>query len=570
MKKLLKTLSFVMTAAVSLAAVPMISAENSSVNAETEADYYMNPDNIAWEEEYGSNIVTAYKDGKAICLHNKQYTLCLKTTDGVELTAESLGLPEGMTVEKCTADYLGTITEDDADYCISADSEEEICQLAGMSEEWIKSGIAEEAFVHRIFRYCCGVNLTVNINLKEPDESFDPNSFEGLEDFTFEKKSDTRYEMKYFQCLDILTAPEIIENVQADERVESVETEVLSCCVAHYIFNDIPADEYYEKFSVYYGMSDEAVEESAKTPNDSAYYTNPHNIEWEGEKTVNGCLTVYKDGAVKNITQKQYTLGIKTADGTAPTAEELGLPEGMEIADNYGWYMADDESYDCFITVRSEDEIAELCKMSDDWIANGIIEEASVKILYCYGCLSDYTISVKLKNVDKDFDPNSVSGLEDVTFEQKSSSDNLYFSYRLPGIKFLEFSEIPDILKADERVESVDSSFAICEVVHTEFNEISTAEYLESYYIADEPAIPGDISTSEPIDDVISPAVPKAQVRGDISGNGEIDIYDAIEIAKYVMKMTDFDNEAMQTADFNGDGTVDLYDAIDIAKTLLG
>lgn len=554
MRKFLKALSFVMSAAVSLTALPLMSS-GSDVSAEYDADYCMDPDNYAWT--FGN--ITAYNDGTMLNFWDKQYNLCFETEDGAEPTAESLGLPEGMTVEKCIADNLGTISDEDADYCISADSEEEICQLAGMSESWIESGIVTEAFVHRIFGYGCVGNLTINITLKEPDESFDPNSFEGLEEFTFNKSSDTVYSMDYhYQSLDALAAPGIVDNVKADERVESVDYSFVSCCVAHYLHNDIPADEYYEKFSVYYGALDEAAEESVKTSNDSAYYTNPHNIEWEGEKTVNGCLTVYKDGAVKNITQKQYTLGIKTADGTVPTAEELGLPEGMEIADNYGWYITGDESYDYFINVENEDEIAELCKMSDEWIANGIIEEAGVKILYCYGCLSNYSVSVKLKNADKDFDPNSVSGLEDVTFELTSSSDNLYFSYRLPEIKFLEFREIPDILNADERVKNVDYSFAICEVVHTLYNEVSTDEYLECYYTADEPSISDGENTADTV-----------QVKGDISGNGEIDIYDAIEIARYVMKMTDFDEETMKIADFNDDGTINLYDAIEIAKTML-
>ena len=56
---------------------------------------------------------------------------------------------------------------------------------------------------------------------------------------------------------------------------------------------------------------------------------------------------------------------------------------------------------------------------------------------------------------------------------------------------------------------------------------------------------------------------------GDISGNGEIDLYDAIEIAKAIMGLRTFTAEEMIIADFNKDGTVDLYDAIEIARTLL-
>ena len=56
---------------------------------------------------------------------------------------------------------------------------------------------------------------------------------------------------------------------------------------------------------------------------------------------------------------------------------------------------------------------------------------------------------------------------------------------------------------------------------------------------------------------------------GDISGNGKIDLYDAIEIAKAIMGLRTFTDEEMIIADFNMDGTVDLYDAIEIARALL-
>ena len=56
---------------------------------------------------------------------------------------------------------------------------------------------------------------------------------------------------------------------------------------------------------------------------------------------------------------------------------------------------------------------------------------------------------------------------------------------------------------------------------------------------------------------------------GDISGSGEIDLYDAIEISKAIMGLRTFTDEEMLIADFNMDGTVDLYDAIEIARTLL-
>lgn len=58
-------------------------------------------------------------------------------------------------------------------------------------------------------------------------------------------------------------------------------------------------------------------------------------------------------------------------------------------------------------------------------------------------------------------------------------------------------------------------------------------------------------------------------IQGDISGNGIIDLHDAIEICKSIMNMRTFTEEEKIIADYNGDGTVDLYDAIEIARTLL-
>ena len=58
-------------------------------------------------------------------------------------------------------------------------------------------------------------------------------------------------------------------------------------------------------------------------------------------------------------------------------------------------------------------------------------------------------------------------------------------------------------------------------------------------------------------------------IKGDISGNGTVDLYDAITIAKYIMGMITFDSQQYDIADYDGNGKVDLYDVIGIAKFLL-
>lgn len=62
----------------------------------------------------------------------------------------------------------------------------------------------------------------------------------------------------------------------------------------------------------------------------------------------------------------------------------------------------------------------------------------------------------------------------------------------------------------------------------------------------------------------------KISMRGDVTSDGKIDLYDAIFIAGYLINANQFKSEFHEfTADYNTDGIVDLYDVIDISKTIL-
>lgn len=56
---------------------------------------------------------------------------------------------------------------------------------------------------------------------------------------------------------------------------------------------------------------------------------------------------------------------------------------------------------------------------------------------------------------------------------------------------------------------------------------------------------------------------------GDANFDDRIDLYDAIEIAKYLIDKSYFGSEQLKAADINEDNKVDLYDAIEIAKILV-
>lgn len=58
-------------------------------------------------------------------------------------------------------------------------------------------------------------------------------------------------------------------------------------------------------------------------------------------------------------------------------------------------------------------------------------------------------------------------------------------------------------------------------------------------------------------------------VKGDVTGNGKLDLYDAIAICKDIMGIAKLTAEQQKVADITGDGVINLYDAIEIAKALL-
>lgn len=58
--------------------------------------------------------------------------------------------------------------------------------------------------------------------------------------------------------------------------------------------------------------------------------------------------------------------------------------------------------------------------------------------------------------------------------------------------------------------------------------------------------------------------------KGDVTRDGVVNLYDAIEIAKYMMKMITLDEEQLTVGDMNGDNVVNLYDAIAVCNIIMG
>lgn len=58
-------------------------------------------------------------------------------------------------------------------------------------------------------------------------------------------------------------------------------------------------------------------------------------------------------------------------------------------------------------------------------------------------------------------------------------------------------------------------------------------------------------------------------IPGDVNFDEVVDLYDVIEIAKYLMNKDYFGKDQIAAGDYDGNGSVDLYDAISIAKMIM-
>ena len=78
------------------------------------------------------------------------------------------------------------------------------------------------------------------------------------------------------------------------------------------------------------------------------------------------------------------------------------------------------------------------------------------------------------------------------------------------------------------------------------------------------------LSEEQRLPSIVLPEVPKAPIlSGDVNGDGEVDLSDAIMVTYYSLHVAP-DNFNVEAADMNGDGVVDLSDAIIIIYMSLG
>ena len=188
-----------------------------SVSAYTQPDtqtyeYLTDDSNLAWTD--GS--VRVYEDGTVAYGLKEFSSVILKPADGAEITAETLGLPDGCDVVQLDSSLY---TDYDGWLKIWINSENQIEEIAALASSWIKSGLAVEVRKLNTAECECVSGLRFNVSLNNTDDA--DTFLSDYETLDFPKSDTNTYWSKEFSQDEIVAAGDSYYELKADERVKS-------------------------------------------------------------------------------------------------------------------------------------------------------------------------------------------------------------------------------------------------------------------------------------------------------------------------------------------------------------
>jgi hypothetical protein len=148
-------------------------------------------------------------------------------TDVCYVTSEYLGLPSDCSFVKST-------TAENT-FSVAVQDEETLNNLFDSAKTLLDDGKILNAYKQMTYNHTCIFGINPTIVLKEENSDFNPNSYSGLENFTFVKSESNpkEYTCNSTNVLDYITFTSAGEEILADENVASFYIPVLSCAVDH-------------------------------------------------------------------------------------------------------------------------------------------------------------------------------------------------------------------------------------------------------------------------------------------------------------------------------------------------
>lgn len=247
---------------------------------------------------------------------------------------------------------------------------------------------------------------------------------------------------------------------------------------------------------------------------------------------------------------REVSDGVVITDYSDNTADKIVIPSEIDGQTVVG---VDDFA---FALISKKVTIVVPETLTEDYISSQAFMTSGIVNKYIIGLSPDKTINGVIK-----YWVNNVAGLN---YSDQQIADAI--ARALAHIGNIDVTDLTVTEAAVQVLREIDSlGFS-----QTNLNRLETALSLMPYDLVtlegpDKTAAQAFAETKNSLTYVVTDAYEK----GDVTMDGKVDLYDCIEIAKYMMGMVKFTNEQIAIGDITGDGVCDLYDAIEVAKTLM-
>lgn len=574
LKRLMAVVSAIVMSA-SAMMIPVSAEDRLPDTMPEEMAYYVDSSNEVWTID---NIVL-YNNGEVRYINDKVYCVVLVPAEGVELTSELLGLPEGYEV---TEDTYSNVRYLDGyrNQMIATETYEEAVELGKLANKWLEDGLVTEAMVYSGHGYACVNDAHLRIELNDPtDETFNPCDY--IENMEYEIQEDGSYWCDIPTKEDLININWTIESMENDERVSNVSLSGWHCLVAHveglwenvlpYDFDMTVPASYEEAQKFIYDNAETVVSDNGKY----AVVVVPmfeHRNNYNEYKFSLEDNESYKVLSSKTYMDKSYGSGI-TAYGYDVYVLELNGEEDIDINLKF---MDMEQQAEC-------------------------LNDLNIRYNYCgdgkFKVSDAPTTPLQTGNFIEKNGEIAIVGDEVITVTHVSSGAGLGYFERSISSE----NKKPELVEVFETTndgsaygaglwEFSDGSYLLDSCVgggHSQinrykFDENGTYEikfmtarnwgngsengaysFLTTYnYVI--------AKTDDGLEIVANTIVESEETTyGDVNFDAVTDLYDVIGIAKYIINPLTLNETEIEASDFNRDGVTDLYDAIDIAKTLI-
>lgn len=530
-------------------------------------DYMVDESNIAWEEGY----VRVYNDGTVTSSFRDVSLVAFKPAEGAEITAETLGLPDGYEIEE--QDYSVSVLEGSGWLMIPTNSKERTDEIAAIAENWVKSGIALTA--KKVYSCASGCMFSVGFSVNLKDNADSEEFLANYSSLSFEE-DESIYKSKIFSQDEIVGAGEILSELKADEMVETATVYGMSCAALHQTYKTetigfyVPDD--FDSASEFYYRNAEVMTTCDPDTNESFAALVLPCIDDE-----NYGYTFEDDSKFRSLSHERFI------EDTRNIYDESYVKKGYDV---YYIYLNPTESDEINITAKfgkisdTENYLSKtnLCftrqedgtfKVSDRptttrqvlnfMSKNGNIkvnDDNAIVIMDSVGAIGPYECTSPYNTVKPDLTTKYEIGTDDSMYScRRNSNGEIVFDYPCGGGIYTIYQY------------SLDSNakYGLKFISAQQYNE--TAEtpygYVTSYNYTIEKNGSGAKLVSESAEEY------ESTPYGDVNFDSVVDIYDAIGVSRYLLNPDSLNETELYAADFNRDGKNNIYDAIDIAKTLL-